>query len=86
MGVLPLDLIIGPYKFINVWVMDKILGANISISDLGTPFRILNIYGPYHNRRAFWDNMMGSLIMKTDHIIVGGALNFSIGHAESWGT
>lgn len=69
----------------NVWGSDGILGADIITSDLGTPLRILNIYGPCHNRNSFWDKLLQSPIMQADQIIVGGDLNFSLGHWESQG-
>lgn len=49
--------------------------------ELGIHIGIVNIYGPCHNHVAFWEDVMGSSFMQGDNIILGGDLNFSMGHA-----
>lgn len=43
------------------------------------------MYGPCHNWVAFWDHFLNLSHLQADNIILGGDLNFSIGHAKSWG-
>ena len=62
-----------------------IMGADITIIGLDMPIYMINFYSPCHNRDEFWDNWMAPTIMKGEHIIMGGDLNFSIGLVESWG-
>jgi len=52
----------------------------------GMDLRIVNIYGPFHNKEAFWNHLLNLSIINSDNIILGGDLNFSIGFGESWGT
>lgn len=72
-------------KLINCWGGAGHIGANIFSVELGMNFRIFNIYRPCQNRSEFRDNLLGSDTFFTDHLILGGDLNFSIGHSESWG-
>lgn len=52
---------------------------------MGMDLRIINIYGPCHNREVFWNHLLNLSITNSDNIILGGDLNFSIGFGESWG-
>eukprot|EP00253_Pinus_taeda_P013872 PITA_13872 len=72
-------------KQLNCWGGIGHTGADIHFADLGMNFRIYNIYGPCQNRPEFWEYLLGSELFLADHLILGGDLNFSIGHAESWG-
>ena len=51
-----------------------------------TKLKILNIYGPYHGRVAFWDNLAGSGLLKDPALILLGGLNFTISPSEVWGS
>lgn len=43
---------------------------------------IMNIYAPNHNRLDFWHKLLENPLI--DHTtIIGGDLNFTIGHEES---
>ena len=37
--------------------------------------RLLNIYGPYNNRKPFWDQLRTEGILQHSNIIVGGDIN-----------
>lgn len=69
----------------NAWGGEGYLGTNITSSELNMPFRLINIYGPCHNRECFWHNLLDADFMQDDNLIIGGHLNFSLGLAESWG-
>lgn len=62
-----------------------ILGMDIFSSELGLNFRIINVYAPYHNRVEFWNHLLQLSLMNSNNLILGGDLNFTIGHEESWG-
>jgi len=47
--------------------------------------RVLNIYGPYRDRRSFWDMVDRSKILLLDNLFVGGDLNLTLGPSEIWG-
>lgn len=72
-------------KMLNHWGGAGHLGADIRSVDLGMNIKIFNVYGPCHNRYDLWQNLLGSDLFLDDHLILGGDLNFSIGHVESWG-
>lgn len=61
------------------------LGMDIFSSELGRNFRIINVYTPYHNRVEFWNHLKQLSLMNSNNLILGGDLNFTIGHEESWG-
>eukprot|EP00253_Pinus_taeda_P016512 PITA_16512 len=72
-------------KLHNCWGGMGHLGVDISSAELGIHIWILNVYGLCQNKPAFWQNLLSSDSFKSDHLILGGDLNFSIGHAKSWG-
>eukprot|EP00253_Pinus_taeda_P007079 PITA_07079 len=57
---------------------------DIFSSDMGKNICAVNIYAPNHNKLEFWNNLLG-LSLINNITILGGDLNFNIGHEESWG-
>jgi len=72
-------------KIENVWGMDSVLGCSFFSSDTGEEITLLNIYGPYQDRIPFWEKVFSLECLKNDSVIIGGDLNFSLGHSEVWG-
>jgi len=72
-------------KIVNVWGMDSVLGCSLFSSDIGEEITLLNIYGPYQDRVPFWEKIFNLDLLKNDSVIIGGDLNFSLGHSEIWG-
>ncbi len=72
-------------KLCNIWGDIEYIGADIFSFDLGTNIRLINVYGPFHDREIFWEHLLTSNILQPDNIILGGELNFSMGFSESWG-
>lgn len=68
------------------WGGHGFMGADIFSIDLGLTLRIVNIYGPYHQRENFWSHLLGCNLLTLDRIILGGDMNFSLGFRESWGS
>jgi len=48
--------------------------------------KILNVYGPYNERVAFWDRLAGCGLLKDPSLILVGDLNFTISPSEVWGS
>lgn len=70
----------------NIWGSEGVLGAGVTYIELDAPLHLINIYGPCHNRVGFWDKLTTSYFMDKDNIIIGGDLNLSLAHVESWGS
>eukprot|EP00253_Pinus_taeda_P003996 PITA_03996 len=68
------------------WGGHGFLGLDLFSEELGTNLQIVNIYGPCQQREHFWQHLLGLSIFSSDHIIIGGDLNFSPGYGESWGS
>eukprot|EP00253_Pinus_taeda_P003055 PITA_03055 len=47
--------------------------------------RAINVYGLCQHNTEFWDYLLNFELCQKDFLIMGGDLNFSIGHVESWG-
>lgn len=73
-------------RILKIWGGVSFIGADIFSSELGKELRLINMYGPCHNKVEFWDPFLSTYLLQADNIILGGDLNFSIGHANSWGT
>lgn len=73
-------------NIVNVWGGEGLLSANITTIEIDVPLRLINIYGPCHNRMGYWNNLMSTSLLNYDKMIIGGDLNFSFGHIEPWGT
>ena len=46
---------------------------------------ILNIYGPYNNIVAFWEALQTSPLLRSENVVIGGDLHFTLGAHEIWG-
>jgi hypothetical protein len=47
---------------------------------------MLNIYGPYYDKKVLWDQTLNLLLFKSDKVIFGGDLKFTLGDYQIWGT
>ena len=54
-------------------------GSSISLS-------ILNCYGPYHHRDAFWNSMARSGLLSLPNLILVGDMNLPMNGSEIWGS
>lgn len=72
-------------KLDRVWGGYGFMGVDIYSSTLESDYRIINVYGPCHDRANFQSKLLNSSILQQDNIILGGDLNFCIGFVESWG-
>eukprot|EP00253_Pinus_taeda_P030096 PITA_30096 len=68
------------------WGGQGFMGMDIFAVDLGQALRIVNIYGPCHQREPFWRHLLNLTLLASDHTILGGDFNFSLGFRESWGS
>lgn len=71
-------------KLTSTWGGHGFLGMDIFSAKLGRSLYIMSIYVPNHSRLDFWQKILENPLLNHS-IILGGALNFTIGHEESWG-
>ena len=72
-------------RMINSWGAEAVLGVELFCADLGISLTVINVYGPYNNRAQFWDSLFQNPLVNGDSVVLGGDLNFSLGHNEVWG-
>ena len=51
----------------------------------GISFAIYNAYGPYQDRKGFWEAFFKSILMETRNVIIEGDLNLTLSKKENWG-
>jgi hypothetical protein len=71
-------------QVLNSWGLDSGLGITFFLPSLKETVHLLNIYGPYLNRKPFWDTLFKKYVFK-ELLILGGDLNLSLGPSEVWG-
>jgi exonuclease III len=52
---------------------------------LDSSFRIINIYGPYTDKRPFLEGLSNYGILQAPNVVIGGDLNFTLSLKEVWG-
>ena len=52
----------------------------------GETFSLYNVYGPYHNKRKFWEFFFSSGLLEPQNMILGGDMNLSLSEREVWGS
>ena len=72
-------------KMINALGSEAVLGVEVCSEELGMSLLVINVYGPYINRVPFWDSLLLNPLVSGDSVVLGGDLNFSLGHSEVWG-
>eukprot|EP00253_Pinus_taeda_P006943 PITA_06943 len=75
----------GRLKTVNLWGMAHAMGMEFQSPKFSFPLTILNIYGPCQGRVIFWTDLLSKSVLKSQNLIIGGDLNFSMGNAEAWG-
>jgi hypothetical protein len=46
--------------------------STYALHELGRVFKIINLYGPYGERKIFWEGLKDSGLMQGDDVILGG--------------
>ena len=52
---------------------------------LGKSFALYNVYGPYLERKGFWEEIFSSRLMEARNVILGEDLNLTLSENENWG-
>jgi hypothetical protein len=72
-------------SLINSYSIAIGLFTNIFILELNHQLKILNIYGPYVDKEAFWKKTLGLSQVLDENLILGGNINFIVNEYEIWG-
>ena len=62
-------------------VLKKILKEKAT----GESFSFYNVYGPYMNKKGFWEAFFSLGLLETKNVILGGDLNLTLSKNENWG-
>lgn len=63
--------------FAGILLFGKLKGLEQTI-------HLLNVYGPYDNRKVFWDTVKANGLLSLPHLIIVGDLNFTWSSDEVW--
>eukprot|EP00253_Pinus_taeda_P027180 PITA_27180 len=70
----------------STWGGMGFIGLDYFSADLGMDLRMVNIYVTCSQRESFWRHTLQLPLLNSEHVIIGGDLNFSLGFGESWGS
>jgi len=72
-------------KFIRYWGFEYGIGLNVLSLETFLEVMVLKLYGPYHKRTLFWEDLGQKYFLNSQKIILGGNLNFFLMEVEYWG-
>jgi hypothetical protein len=55
------------------------------VKDLNQSLKLLNCYGPYSERQAFWETVKEEGLFNESNLVMGGDLNLTTSCREVWG-
>lgn len=61
------------------------IGVDLFLADMVMEVRAVNVYASCQHKPTFLDHFLSTKLLKKDFLTMGGDLNFSVGHSESWG-
>ena len=70
------------FKDSSSWGFDFGMGIGSYSVENRYKVLIINIYGPYSERKEYWDNFFTKSFLHNDLVIIGGDLNFTLGAHE----
>ena len=69
-------------KMISVQIFETTMGTVLEDSETGKKYMILNVYGPFYDRKTFWEKLKDSRALEFQNLILGGDLNLSLSSNE----
>jgi len=57
----------------------------VYVKELDRCMKLINFYGSYSNREAYWEAIKNDGILKEPNLVLGGDLNFNTSCREVWG-
>ena len=72
-------------NLISIKRFGTVIGTELEDSEIWKHFMVLNIYGPFYDRKTFWERLEGSRALDLPDLIIGGDLNLTLSSNEVWG-
>ena len=66
----------------NSWGAPFGMGIQVFWVKANLSLNILNIYGPCNNTVAFWEALQTSPLLRSENVVIGGDVNFTLGDHE----
>ena len=61
------------------------LGTELEDPKTGIRFFFLNVYGPFYDRRIYWESLANERALDQENLILVGDLNLTLSTTEVWG-
>jgi hypothetical protein len=65
-------------KILNAWCINFGLAIDLFSRVLNTHFLYLNMYGPYVDKKVFWQDTLQLPVFRESRVIMGVDLNFTL--------
>jgi hypothetical protein len=76
----PMKMVLKPFTTCaGILLEGQVVEGNKSIT-------LFNFYGPYTDRKSFWDVVVASGMLASKNLVLAGDLNFTVAANEVWGT
>ena len=69
-------------KMISIQKFETTVGIELEDSETGKKYMILNVYGPFYDRKTFWEKLKDSGALEFQNLILGGDLNLTLSSNE----
>lgn len=69
----------------NSFVVCSSLIIEVFSRGVSKSFKVLNVYGPYGEKRVFWKRTFNLAVLQGPNLIIGGDLKFNLNFGEIWG-
>ena len=65
--------------------LDSIIETKLNDKETWMDFTFLNVYGPFYDRKIFWEKFSLVGAMNQSNVILGGDLNLTLATRAVWG-
>ena len=65
--------------------LDSVIEIKLQDKETGIIFTFLNVYGPFYDKKVYWEKLKLEGALNQPNIIIGGDLNLTISAGEYWG-
>ena len=72
-------------NLVSVSKYNSVIKTVLEETKTGITFSIINVYGPFHERREFWGTLFSLYAVEVTNVILGGDLNLTLTMVELWG-